>query len=666
MTERQEQKQRAIDLITARAKICVQTLLNIDHRLFEYYNDLMSNSSVDPDDPNDYHSLWELLAALKLLRLLATYPIDYDKIHQVIRLREGEWEQVNGFWKYRRGGLLLPGTRGATHYRWLPFQIFVLTAMYACKAWVDTDVPIGTRELLPSEREGQNGTIEDLRRLCTDFTFFAPRKTDKTGLSAYNNFLYFMLEDDDAEIYCCANSQTQSKLLYDRTKSLIKQMDPQGRRIRFTATVTKWRDGQIRNAHLEALSAGGKAKDGLFAQLCCADEFGSASYVNGKSDMGALVNVVLSSMGPRREPMMFTSTTAGTISTGPFMDKLENMKRELLDELDKEWDNGSDCIQSQSDRWMILPLMPDDWQLDEEYLLTSKAVRRKVNPTLGVIAQHSFYEGFIAESRRDPSLMAETLSKLFNVYQSNKVTEWIKPDEVRPLQRPVRIQDCKAADGWVVIGGMDFSKGDDLHTITYLATRKNKETDSTEFFSDIDAWITEKALRESSIRTLYEKWIKEGWLHVCPGAVLQPSLPIDRIIHLIENEGVSFIRWGFDAYQSKDPINTLKAYLWDVKNVNPDIYVVPVSQTFASYNPAVLKIEAVIWSAPPLITLSMNPLWPWCFGNCVIAEDARMNNRKMIKRNPGSDACKVDPIQCLATCFILLDQIDGHLQKTES
>ena len=210
---------------------------------------------------------------------------------------------------------------------------------------------------------------------------------------------------------------------------------------------------------------------------------------------------------------------------------------------------------------------------------------------------------------------------------------------------------------------MDFSKGDDLHAVTYLAVRQNPRG-GTEFFADMDAWVTERALHESSIRTLLEKWVSEGWLHVCPGAVLQPSLPVDRIVDLIENHGVSFIRWGYDAYQSKDPINTLKSYLWEVKGVNPDTYVVPVSQTFASYNPAVLKLEAVIFSEPAMLSLSANPMWPWEFGNCVIAEDSRMNNRKMIKRNPGSDACKVDNVQCLATCFILLEQIEGHLQLT--
>ena len=660
MTERQEQKERAIERLRYAIKD-MPILGYIDPRLVEYYQHLVHCSSSDPDCDHDYHSLWELLAALKLLRLLVEYPIDYDKIHQVIRLREGEWEQENGIWKYRRGGLLLPGTRGATHYRWMPFQIFVLTAMYACKAWVDTDVPIGTRELLPTEREGDAGTIEDLRRLCTDFTFFAPRKTDKTGLSAYNSFLYFMLEDDDAEIYCCANSLTQAKdILYERIKGLIKQMDPNGRRIRFTATSTNWRDGQIRRARLYALSAGSTAKDGLFAQLCCADEFGSAPYVNGKSAMGNLVNVVLSSMGPRREPMMFTSTTAGNIQAGPFIDKLNNMKRELLTELDKPWEqNPQQHILSQGDRWMILPLMPDDWQLSEEYLLTSKAVRRKVNPTMGIIAQHSFYEEFIAKSRRDPSLMAETLSKLFNVYTFSKVDEWIKPDTIRRLQIEQRVYDCTADRGWVVFCGMDFSMGDDLYAHGYLCVNPS----SGDLFADLDAWITQETLEKISIRPLYEKWIMQGWLHLCPGGVIDTQIPVQRIIDLTEH-GVNIMRIGFDPYRSPDPVNMLKAWVHSL-GLRPDEYVVPVSQTNATYNQPTEQLTQIVKHPQGSLRFSMNPLWPYCFGCCVLEKDNRMENKKPVKRNPGSDACKVDPIQALLSAWICWNRVEGSEIQTD-
>lgn len=657
-----ELKQKAIDMLKAQVPQQQDMLIYLDQRLLDYYNGLCEHSSIDDDDPEDWHNLYELLSALKLLRLLRTYPVNTEKVQQVIRLREGEWYQDNGIWKHRRGGLLQPGPRGDTYYRWMPFQVFVLTAMYGPVAWIDTEVPNGSRELLPTERDGDRGTIEDLRRLCTDFTFFAPRKTDKTGLSAYNNFLFFMLEDDDSEIYCCANSQTQSKLLYDRTQSLIRQMDVQGRRIRFTSTTTNWKPGQIRRAQLWALSAGGKAKDGLFGQLCCADEFGSAGYVNGKSDMGALVNVVLSSMGPRREPMMFTSTTAGTIQHGPFIDKLNSMKRELLHELEPHPDDGRiQSLQSPNDRWMILPLMPDEWQMDDETLLTSKSVRKKVNPALGVIVQNSFYEQSISDSRMDPLKKIETLTKLFNVYQNSSVAEWIKAEQVRPLQREMRIDDCLAKDGWVVFVGLDFSQGDDLHDASWLAARKHPSGRGTEFFADCDAWIKESTLQKSSIRPLYERWIAEGWLHVSEGEIFQPALFINRLDELIK-KGVQFMYWGYDKYQSKDPINTLKAYLQSAWNVaNPDPYIQVVSQLNSEFNAPTDDLYAAMFAPVPFISFSMSPLWPWCFQNCVLEIDGR-DNKRPVKRSQ-SDSCKVDPVQALIMALDLYTRYEGTLHQ---
>lgn len=661
MKEQQKLKLKAIEMLRAQVPLQAHQLQELDARLLEYYQDLIEHSSIEPDDPNDWHCLWELLAALKLLRLFRHYVLDIPKMHQVIRLREGEWHQEGNIWKHDRGGLLLPGNNGETYYRWLPFQIFVLAAMYGANAWVDTEVPNGTRELLPSEREGENGTIEDLRRLCVDFTYFLPRKSDKTGLSAYNNFLYFMLEDADSEIYCCANSQSQSRLLYDRTVSLIRQMDPQGRRIRFTSTSTNWKPGQIRSAQLYALSAGGKAKDGLKAQLCCADEFGSAPYVNGKSDMGVLVNVVLSSMGPRRNPMIFTSTTAGNIITGPFIDKLNSMKNDLLNELDIEEPKVHDGrLLSPGDRWMILPTMPDEWQLDEETLLTSVAVRKKVNPTLGIITQNAFYEQAVADSRLDPLKKMETISKLFNVYTFSKVDEWIKPDVIRGLQVEGRkVDDCKASDGWVVFCGMDFSMGDDLYAHGYLCVNVS----TGDLFADLDAWITQETLEKISIRALYEKWIADGWLHVCPGSVIDTEVPVNRIISLTQN-GVNIMRIGFDPYRSPDPVNMLKAWVHSL-GLKPDEYVVPVSQTNATYNQPTEQLTQIVKHPRGSLRFSANPLWPYCFGCCVLEKDNRMENKKPVKRNPGSDACKVDPIQALLSAWICWNRVEGSEIQTD-
>lgn len=660
MTERQEQKAKALAALRQRVPRCAERLGDIDPRLAAYFQGLCDHASAEPADEDDLHNYYEILGGLKFLRMLYDYTFNTKIVKAIIRMGEGEWQQDGKMWRHIGGGIRQPGTRGAQVYRWQPFQVFILSAMYGFYTLIDTRTEAGTRELLPTEQV-VDGNIFDFRRVCTRFTYYGPRKTNKTGLSAFGGVIDFTMGDYDGECYCCANSQQQSKIIYDRIQGMLRTLDPEGKRIRYTATQTNWKPGQPRRAKVEALSAGGKTKDGLFASYCAKDEIGSSSYTNGKSDMGGLVNVIESSMGPRRNPMSVTTTTAGTIQTGPFMEELQQIRMVL--ELEMDYIEGKATPLLANDRTACLLLEPDEWEMDEEVMFTKQSVRAKVNPMLGIIVQHSFYEQEIAASRMDELKRIETITKLFNVYMQGKVTEWLKPDDIRHIQTGRIIDDCKADDGWVVLCGMDFSKGDDLHAVTYLAVRQNPRG-GTEFFADMDAWVTERALHESSIRTLLEKWVSEGWLHVCPGAVLQPSLPVDRIVDLIENHGVSFIRWGYDAYQSKDPINTLKSYLWEVKGVNPDTYVVPVSQTFASYNPAVLKLEAVIFSEPAMLSLSANPMWPWEFGNCVIAEDSRMNNRKMIKRNPGSDACKVDNVQCLATCFILLEQIEGHLQLT--
>lgn len=646
----QEEKLKAHALLSERLAEQHQQVTDIEPRLAAYLDDLTEHPEA--------HNGNELLGAIKFLRLLRTYETDIETFRDVVYKYEGIWQQTDGgMWRHMEGGLKHPGTTGPTYYRLQPFQVFVLAAMFCLKAWVNTENEAGTRELLPTERIGSDGMIYDLRRLCTEFTLFTPRKTAKTQLSAFIQFWYFMSGDENAECYCCANASDQAKILFSRTRELIHQMDPKERRIRFTASQVNWKPGQFRTASLTALSAGGKTKDGLFAQLCSADEYGSAQYINGASDMGKLVSVVESSMGPRREPMTFISTTAGIIQAGPFIDKLFGIRSLLMEELDPEAPHDL-----ADDRQMCLLLEPDEWeQQDEQLLMTSKEVRRKVNPMLGIIVQHSFYDDEVAKARQNPEKKNEVISKLLNVYHAATIQEWIKAEQVRPLQTDRRIDQCTKKDGWVVFVGLDFSQGDDLHTASYLAARKHPSGRGTEFFADCDAWIKEDTLEQSSISALYQQWIKDGWLHKSPGKVFQPSLFINRLDELFK-QGVQFAAWGYDKYQSKDPVNALKAYLQSVMKVpNPEPYVQVVSQLNSEFNAPTDDLYAAMFAPVPFIGFSGNPLWPFCFGNCALEIDGR-DNKRPVKRTPGSDSCKVDPVQALIMAMDLYTRFEGTRQ----
>ena len=602
--------------------------------------------------------------------MLDTYNFNTKKVQTVIRLREGEWRREGRRWRHVSGGLKCPGTSGAQVYRWQPFQVFVLASVYGFYSWVDTRVSADERaELLPTERV-KDGTVWDYRRVCTDFTYFGPRKTDKTGLAAYIQFEFFFFEDDNAEIYCCANSSDQAKLLYSRTRQLIMQMDATGNRIRSTQTVTDWKQAfkTVHDSSVRPLSAGGKTKDGMFAQLCCADEYGSAPYTNGKSDMLSLVNVIQSSMGPRREPMTFTTTTAGTIQQGPFMEKLDALHRSLEREL-----NYTEA-DFESDRRLCLCLEPDEWERDEQTILDKPTLRKKVNPMLGLIVQHSSYDAWISEARGDQTKMPELLAKYFNIYQTGRMTKWITGDRIRPLQVQKRITDCHYQDGWRVFTGLDFSLGDDLYAMVTLGVNYTpSDTMRGRFFADAVAWVLEKTMKESPNRPLYEEWVRQGWLYVCPGEVFDSMLSINQLAAIDDRQDIDIRFFGYDPAQSIQPINQLKAWLQTIlQKKNPqataaDIaqviqqMVVPVSQTALTQNPRIAELESMILDKEPWIEFSMSPLWPWCFGNCA-AEVSSSDLRRIVKGGP-QPTHKIDLVHALLDALYGFDLAEGRVSE---
>lgn len=592
----------------------VEDRLNaIDPRMVTYAKDVCREDI-------DVHNLEEILGLRKFIRMLYTYPFNYVKVHRVFAAYEN---------------LDFSGLNGRQHYALTPIQCFMLAGAF-----------------------GPMRSEEDQRRVVTDVVYYIVRKFCKTTMGAFFAFWFMMFEDYNAEVYCVANAASQSKILYNLAKNLVNQLDPKQKRIRQTASICQWRTGQAREAKIEALSAGGKTKDGLFAQLCCADEYGSASYVNEKSDMGQLVSVVEGSMGPRREPMTLTTTTAGRISTGPFKDKLTGMVETLRKEMDVPLDLEPHPMPQD---WQFAVLMqPDEWERDEESCRKPN-VWRKCNPHIGITVQEDYYEAEWKKMDLDEEKKRENLCKLFNVYQSDRVTEWIAPDTIRKLQVDMRIDDCSSEDGWMVFAGMDFSLGDDLNAISYLAWRENPDTGREEFFADCDAWVSRSAVNASPLKALYQKWEEAGWLTICEGETVEPERPIGRVIELYDRD-ITFAAFGYDPYKAKTPINALSQWLVDTTgdaNIVREC-VIPVRQGFAVYNPLVDEMDYMIKASEPLIRFSRSPLWPWEFGNCVLAEsNDGMENRKPLKRDVHS---KVDHVQALLSGLHLFDRAEGTLR----
>ena len=418
-----------------------------------------------------------------------------------------------------------------------------------------------------------------------------------------------------------------------------------------TETVCDWRPAYkaVRDSSIRPLSAGGKNKDGAFAQQCCADEYGSAAWINGKADMKMLVDVITSSMGPRREPLTLTTTTAGRITSGPFIEKLTALHTLLERELSEEGD-------LLTDRTLCILYEPDAWERDEHILLTSHKVRAKVNRMLGIIVQHQFYDDEAAKAQLTGD-SCEFISKFLNVYKATTVQEWIKPEEVRKLQQPIRIDQLQPVDGqpWLVFTGMDFSLGDDLYAHGYLCVNPALPA-PRRFFADLDAWMSREAMEKSPLRSLFSQWEQQGHLHVVDGATVPPEVSLNRIDQLVQSRCAEFVAFGYDPYASKIPINALKSYVLGL-GADPEQRVLPCRQTLAAFNSSVDELGYMVKNAEPWITFSSSPLWPFEAGNMVLEEDARMGNKKPVKRAGSSG--KIDNWIALLEGLQLFDLFDG-------
>lgn len=674
----QEEKQQAVDILYKRLyekvsshKDMADCLEAIDFRLKSYFVHL----AVYPDAHNGY----EILGGVKFLRLLRTYEYNERKVQQIIHMREGNWKpDASGKMRYVSGGIKCPGTDGAHVYRWQPFQVFVLASVFGFHHWFDTHVHESDKdELLLTERVREDGIVEDFRRLCNYFVMYSPRKTDKTGLSAFIQTVFFILGDYNSEVYCCANAEWQSRILFERTTFLLSALDTH-HRFNITKKGIWWKPKfhSVRNSLIIPLTAGGKSKDGPFAELVNWDEYGSAPYTNGKSDMQNLISVMRSSMGPRREGLTFGTTTAGTITSGPFIEMLAGLHESLLREL--KYETGEETPTLSDDRQLCLLLEPDDWEKhDEEYLLHSLDIRRKINPMLGITCQHQFYEDSITDMYNGKMTRSELFAKLFNVYSAGTLKEWIKAAEIRDIQKPWQLQngepgpqsidECTEERGWIVFGGMDFSKGDDLNGTAFLAYNVN----TGEFFGDMDVYISEQAANDSPIRELIYKWADKGYITIVPGKTFEPAWPVNRIKQLYD-KGIYFGAFGYDPYNAATVVNALTQWVFE-EGFDPSKSVVSVKQSFGNYSPVVKQFDYLVKRAvddgaghmipQPLIHLSPNSLWPYCFG-CVKLQESNdgMGNLKPVKRSE-SEACKVDPVQMLLTGLILYNSAEKMINK---
>ena len=166
--------------------------------------------------------------------------------------------------------------------------------------------------------------VEDLRRLCNYFVLYTPRKTDKTGMSAFIQVVFFLMGDYNSGnlLLCeCRVSEPHSfqpchlhaeRRLHNRLTSPRSIWKPIRSQARSTATAGKTKENPFEGYNWD---------EWAFAYV-------TEERHDGIGQRNALINGAAT-----REGLTFGTTTAGTIANGPFIEMLSGLHENLLREL---------------------------------------------------------------------------------------------------------------------------------------------------------------------------------------------------------------------------------------------------------------------------------------------------------------------------------------------
>lgn len=583
-------------------------LHEIDARLDKYVREVVTNDEA--------HNVYELLAVKKFLRLKREYTFKVGKVQKFAKFYEG---------------LKFSGMDGRRCYKLTPVQYFQFANMLGFYRWEyvgETD---------ETDRMGATEKVEDgkryaMRRLCREAILFVPRKFSKTTSTASLAVNELLIGDSNAQAYTAANSYKQAKICFKEISSIVRQLDPRNKYFKATRETLTWRPNELgKESFVECLTGGADSKDGLNASLVIFDEYAQAKYVKDHSEGAELMQVLTSSMGMRREPMTVIITTASRVEDGPFSIELENAKKILTGEF-------------HDDSQFAHLFMPDEWEMDGDKL-GDPALWRKCNPHIGITVQESYYQRQWEKAQRDAEVMLEFKCKLLNIFVAGGVKIWMPKGLLKNLQVDIDMESIQGRP--MTMCAMDLSVSDDFSVVAYNIYSHLKK----KFYVDIDCYIPEETLKEHPNKELYKVWIANGWLKVCPGAVISDRMIVEDVLR--RSKKLNILQVGYDAYKSQEVMNALRAAVSSIGN-DPDKILRAVPQNYGAFTSPVETFEMAAKREPAKVALSKNPILPYCFTNCYIDED-KNGNKKPLKRK---ENLKIDAAVATLMTFWLYNNFE--------
>ena len=390
-------------------------------------------------------------------------------------------------------------------------------------------------------------TDEDGTRHFREVFIVVSRKNGKTLLAAaIAAYCTFLDGEYGARIYFTAPKLEQANLCFNAYYQMILK-DPE------LSKMSKKRRTDVyisqSNTTAKPLAFAAKTSDGLNVSLAIADECASWPGEQGLK----FYEVIKSSFGARKQPLLISISTAGYINDGIYDEMMKRSTRVLLGE---------------SKETRLLPLL---YMIEDAEKWNDLNELQKSNPNLGVSITHNYLLEEIAIAEGSLSKKLEFLTKYCNLKQSSSLA-WLSAQVVENAScDPLSLDDFRNC---YCVAGIDLSQTRDLTACTIVIEKNEILYAITKFF--LPAERIDDAIQKDGVP--YNIYTQRGFLQLSGDNYIDYHDCFGWFRSLIETYHIYPLKVGYDRYSAQYLVQDMQKYGFHMDDVFQGENLYPIMQ----------------------------------------------------------------------------------------
>lgn len=431
---------------------------------------------------------------------------------------------------------------------------------------------------------------------------------------------YMLVGDGESgpEVYAVATKLDQAKIIWDEARRMINKSPVLRKRVK--PLVACLSSESFNAGKFRPLASDTNTLDGLNIHCALMDEI--HQWKNGK----ALYDIIYDGISAREQPMVFITSTAGTVRDDIYDYIYEECERII---------NGYDDPDGYHDE-RTLPVV---YELDKRAEWTDEKCWKKANPGLGTIKNLNTLRHEVEKALDNPLAVKNLVCKQFNIPETSSEA-WLTFEQLDNREK----FDIDALKPRYGVGGIDLSSCVDLTCATLLFQVRGDNRLYVEQMYWIPEDNLEKRIREDKIP--YDIWMEQGWCRLSPGNKIDYHLIVNWFLEQQDKRDIYLWRCGYDSWSAK-------YFVDDMENTFGKTVMEPVIQGKKTLSAPMKSLGADL--SKKIVIYNNNPILKWCLTNTSMDVD-KNDNIQPAKVNEGRTTRRIDGVASLLDAYVIRDR----------